>query len=71
MTVTWYEHGTRLVPGLVEVAVNQLSNSTMIAMAGVVAAGRPIEASTERDCRSSSLDVESGTRRTFRLTGQR
>ena len=44
LTVTRYESGTRRIPSLVEVAISQLSNSTMIQMAGIVAAGRPIEA---------------------------
>ena len=47
VTVTRYEHGTRRIPGLVEVAINQLSSSTMIQMSGMVAAGRPIEALTQ------------------------
>jgi repressor LexA len=44
LTITRYESGTRRIPSLVDVAINQLSNSTMIQMAGIVAAGRPIEA---------------------------
>jgi repressor LexA len=43
MTVTRYECGTRRIPGLVEVAISQLSNSSLIQMAGIVAAGMPIE----------------------------
>jgi repressor LexA len=44
MTVTRYEGGTRRIPGVVDVVIRQLLTHTRIPMAGVVAAGRPLEA---------------------------
>ena len=49
VTITRYEYATRRIPGLVEVAINQLSSSSMIQMAGIVAAGRPFEALPESE----------------------
>lgn len=43
MTVTRYECGTRRIPGLVEVALDRLGQSSPVQMAGIVAAGMPIE----------------------------
>ena len=43
MTVTRYECGTRRIPGVVEVALSQLTSPPRLPMAGVVAAGAPIE----------------------------
>src|SRR2546426_12114336 len=43
MTVTRYEGGTRRIPGVIEVALSQLTASPRIPMAGIVAAGTPIE----------------------------
>jgi len=55
MTITRYEGGTRRIPGVVEVALGQLSKTatsrssfhdsrvTRLPMAGVIAAGSPIE----------------------------
>ena len=43
MTITRYECGTRRIPGVVEAMLSQLSSPTHILMAGVVAAGSPIE----------------------------
>jgi repressor LexA len=43
MTITRYEGGTRRISGVVQVALKQLASSTRIPMAGVVAAGAPIE----------------------------
>ncbi|MGH7231583.1 MAG: LexA family protein, partial [Nitrospiraceae bacterium] len=44
MTITRYESGTRRIPGPVEVVLKQLAApSSRIAMAGIVAAGNPIE----------------------------
>jgi repressor LexA len=43
VSVARYEAGMRRIPGMVQVAMNQLSRSTDIPMAGVVAAGSPIE----------------------------
>ena len=44
MTITRYECGTHKIPGAVEMAVKQLTSSHQIVMAGLVAAGDPIEA---------------------------
>ena len=43
MTITRYEGGTRRIPGVVEAILSQLETPTQIPMAGVVAAGNPIE----------------------------
>jgi repressor LexA len=43
MTVTRYECGTRRIPAVVEVALEQLKNARRIPMLGTVAAGKPIE----------------------------
>ena len=43
MTITRYEGGARRIPGVVEVALKHLRSSTQIPMAGIVAAGAPIE----------------------------
>ncbi len=43
MTITRYEGGTRRIPGVVEAILSELETPTQIPMAGVVAAGNPIE----------------------------
>jgi repressor LexA len=46
MTITRYECGTRRIPGVIDVAIKQLSKDSSpaeVPMAGVVAAGAPIE----------------------------
>jgi repressor LexA len=43
LAITRYETGARRIPGLVEVAVKQLAALPRIPLAGVVAAGVPIE----------------------------
>jgi repressor LexA len=43
MTITRYEGGTRRIPGVAKVALRQLASSTRLPMAGLVAAGNPIE----------------------------
>jgi repressor LexA len=44
VSVGRYEAGMRRIPGMVKVALDQLSRSVEIPMAGIVAAGLPIEA---------------------------
>ncbi len=43
VSVARYETGMRRIPGMVKVAIDQLSRSQEIPMAGMVAAGSPIE----------------------------
>lgn len=43
MTITRYECGTRRIPGVVEAILSHLASPTQIPMAGMVAAGNPIE----------------------------
>ena len=43
MTITRYECGMRRIPGVVEAILSQLDSPTQIPMAGIVAAGNPIE----------------------------
>ena len=43
VSVARYESGMRRIPGMVKVAIEQLSRSSQIPMAGIVAAGLPIE----------------------------
>lgn len=43
VSVARYEAGMRRIPGMVKVAIEQLSRSSQIPMAGIVAAGLPID----------------------------
>ncbi len=43
MTITRYECGMRRIPGVVKVALHHLAASSQLPMAGIVAAGNPIE----------------------------
>ncbi len=43
VSVARYEAGMRRIPGMVQVALDQLGRSSQISMAGMVAAGSPIE----------------------------
>jgi len=43
VSVARYEAGMRRIPGMVKVAIDQISRSSEIPMAGMVAAGSPIE----------------------------
>ena len=43
MTITRYETGTRRISGVAQTALKQLASSSRIPMAGIVAAGTPIE----------------------------
>jgi len=43
MTITRYEGGTRRIPGMVDVLVEQLATEQHLPMLGLVAAGKPIE----------------------------
>lgn len=43
VSVARYEAGMRRIPGLVQVALDQLARAAIIPMAGMVAAGAPIE----------------------------
>jgi repressor LexA len=44
VSIARYENGTRRIPGAIELLVNQLCRSAALPMAGIVAAGRPLEA---------------------------
>lgn len=43
VTIARYEGGTRRIPGVVEVALNQLAGTAHLRLAGTVAAGKPID----------------------------
>ncbi len=43
VSVARYEAGMRRIPGMVKVAIDQLTRSSEVPMAGIVAAGSPIE----------------------------
>ena len=43
VSVARYEAGMRRIPGVVSVVLNQLRRKTAVPMAGLVAAGSPIE----------------------------
>jgi repressor LexA len=43
MTITRYESGTRRISSVIQVALKQLASSTRIPMAGIIAAGSPLE----------------------------
>lgn len=49
VSVARYEAGMRRIPGLVQVALEQLERKSEIPMAGMVAAGSPIEPITQTD----------------------
>ncbi|MFO0705503.1 MAG: transcriptional repressor LexA [Nitrospira sp.] len=49
VSVARYEAGMRRIPGLVQVALEQLERKSEIPMAGIVAAGSPIEPITQTD----------------------
>lgn len=49
MTITRYECGMRRIPGLVQVAIKHLTAAPRVPMAGVVAAGNPIEPVPQSD----------------------
>jgi repressor LexA len=49
VSVARYEAGMRRIPGLVQVALEQLERKSEIPMAGMVAAGAPIEPITQTD----------------------
>jgi repressor LexA len=49
MTVTRYEGGTRRIPGVVDVVLKKLAEKRVLPMAGVVAAGHPIEPIAQSD----------------------
>ena len=44
MSITRYENGKRRISGVVEVAIKQLQSAALLPLAGVVSAGRPLEA---------------------------
>jgi repressor LexA len=43
LSITRYESGTRKIPGVVEVALSYIAQSSFVPLAGIVAAGDPIE----------------------------
>lgn len=49
MSITRYESGVRRIPGMVEVALSQFASVSRIQMAGIVAAGEPIEPISQSD----------------------
>ena len=49
VSIARYESGMRRISGAVQVAMTQLANKTQIPMAGVVAAGLPIEPVTQSE----------------------
>src|SRR5687767_12353094 len=49
MTVTRYEGGTRRIPGMVEVALQQLAAVPSLPLVGLVAAGQPLEPIPQTD----------------------
>jgi repressor LexA len=49
VSVARYEAGMRRIPGIVSVVLNQLRRKATVPMAGVVAAGSPIEPSRSRN----------------------
>jgi repressor LexA len=53
VSVARYEAGMRRIPGMVKVAIDQLSRSSEVPMAGMVAAGSPIEPVQQ----SESIDI--------------
>jgi repressor LexA len=56
VTIARYEAGERRIPGLVELTLGELGRSNSLPMAGVVAAGKPIEPVSQ----SESIEVPPG-----------
>ena len=56
VTIARYEAGMRRIPGVVELMIRELGRGGALPMAGIVAAGKPIEAVAQNE----AVDVPSG-----------
>lgn len=71
MTVTRYEGGTRRIPGVVDVLLKKLAEKRVLPMAGVVAAGHPIEPIAQSDfVEVPQSMVEAGGTMVLRIKGE-
>jgi repressor LexA len=63
VSIARYENGTRRIPGAIELLVRQFRRSETLPMAGIVAAGKPIEAVEQNEAveiPASMLDGKQG-----------
>ena len=71
VTVARYEAGMRSIPGVVELMVKELSRSTVLPMAGVVAAGKPIEAVAQSESVEVPVSmIDGGENFVLKITGE-
>jgi repressor LexA len=71
MTVTRYEGGTRRIPGVVDVVLKKLAVRCVLPMAGVVAAGHPIEPIAQSDFMEVPQSmVEAGGTMVLKISGE-
>lgn len=71
MSITRYESGTRRIPGMIEVALEQLASAPRVQMAGIVAAGEPIEPIPQSDqVEVPSTMIRSGETFALRVKGE-
>lgn len=71
VTIARYEGGTRRIPGVVELALQQLAGSPQLRLAGIVAAGKPIEPIEEHDTVDVPLSMAGlGDRFGLRIKGE-
>ncbi|MGE3152187.1 MAG: transcriptional repressor LexA [Nitrospiraceae bacterium] len=71
MTVTRYEGGTRRIPGVVDVILKKLTEKRVLPMAGVVAAGSPIEPIAQSDLiEVPQAMIEAGGTMVLRIKGE-
>ena len=71
VTVARYEAAMRRIPGVVELMVKELSRSTVLPMAGVVAAGKPIEAVAQSESVEVPLSmIDASENFVLKITGE-
>jgi repressor LexA len=71
VTIARYEGGQRRIPGMLEVALAELSRPTALPMAGIVAAGKPIEAVTQNEWIEVPSSMAYGTENfVLKVTGE-
>lgn len=60
VTIARYETGARRIPGVMELMIKELSRAPVLPMAGIVAAGRPIEPVTQNEAIEVPLSMIQG-----------
>jgi repressor LexA len=62
VTIARYETGARRIPGVVELMIKELSRAPALPMAGIVAAGKPIEAIAQNEAVEVPLSMIQGNK---------